>query len=418
MSRGAFSTRNFIGTKAITGTRGLSGRLRVLSGLGIDTENPSVASALDAGIDPGTISTLQAQGASDGQIEALADGQVDLPTLMEELSPAGLPAVRNTSGASPNYQAGAAFTSAQQAQVNDVANLTGFDPTDDASWYEISGHLQELNTQIRGLEYLAARTPAVRASCGAPIAQLRADYKSIVPSWTKAYQLAFGTNPGGLNGMKGIGLSGITPTVVMGTIPTFLGVCSALHELTDRYETVNARVQSQLIATQAALTAASNGTAARANTHQWFAEMNAAQANGNTARASDLAKQISTLSGMGDDASDDDSGDSLYDFFYNMVHGNISPDQQAQLVAQESDSLIAAGMPANQATTQAQSDVTRTLATVTAPGGLGITWTGAGPTSPGFGTAASSAVTSGLAAVPLWAWIAGGAVVVLLVVKK
>lgn len=104
------------------------------------------------------------------------------------------------------------------------------------------------------------------------------------------------------------------------------------------------------------------------------------------------------------------------DILYNAVYGNISPNQQANLVNQEQAELVAGGLDPTTAATTASSDVTETLDTYTGPGGFGVTWTGAAPDQPGFPTAAANAVAAAagnallptLSAVPSWVWWAAG----------
>lgn len=109
-------------------------------------------------------------------------------------------------------------------------------------------------------------------------------------------------------------------------------------------------------------------------------------------------------------------GSSAGDVLYNAIFGNLSPAQQASLVSQEQASLVQAGAAPAQATEQAQSDVTQTLDTFTAPGAFGVTWTGAAPDQSGFPAAAVSAAGSAIAntvaptlgAIPSWFWWAAG----------
>jgi hypothetical protein len=137
---------------------------------------------------------------------------------------------------------------------------------------------------------------------------------------------------------------------------------------------------------------------------------------------SDYNAAITGYTGAPIPASGDSSffvpGSSVGDVLYNAVYGNLSPNQQANLVAQEQASLVQAGTPPAAAVQQAQTDVTDTLDTVTAPGAFGVTWTGAAPDQPGFPSAAASAAGSAIAntlvptlsAIPSWAWWVGGGI--------
>jgi hypothetical protein len=106
-------------------------------------------------------------------------------------------------------------------------------------------------------------------------------------------------------------------------------------------------------------------------------------------------------------------GSSLSDIIFNMRTGNVSQAQDNALVNQETASLVQAGMDPQTAASTADSDVTTTLDTFTGPGGLGISWTGAGPNSPTFTDAAiSSLFPNGLLppgfSIPTWVWVVGG----------
>jgi hypothetical protein len=127
---------------------------------------------------------------------------------------------------------------------------------------------------------------------------------------------------------------------------------------------------------------------------------------------SSLVQPISEL-----DASSPIPGSTAGDDLYNMSYGNVSPNQNTSLVAQEQASLVQAGMDPAAAAAQAQSDVTDTLSTYTGPGALNVNWTGAAPNQPGFPTAAASAAGSAIAntlsptlsAIPTWIWwVVGG----------
>ena len=106
------------------------------------------------------------------------------------------------------------------------------------------------------------------------------------------------------------------------------------------------------------------------------------------------------------------------DILYNAVYGNLSPNQQANLVSQEQAQLVTAGATPSDATTTANTDVSETLDSFTGPGGFGVTWTGAAPDQPGFPTAAADAVANAasnallptLSAVPSWVWWAAGGI--------
>ena len=83
---------------------------------------------------------------------------------------------------------------------------------------------------------------------------------------------------------------------------------------------------------------------------------------------------------------------SLSDLLYNAWTGNVSPGQVQSLQQSETSSLIQAGADPNTAAAQAATDVNTTLATFTGSGGLGLSWTGALPGGPSFGSALAAKV--------------------------
>lgn len=114
-------------------------------------------------------------------------------------------------------------------------------------------------------------------------------------------------------------------------------------------------------------------------------------------------------------------GSSAGDVLYNATYGNLSPNQQANLVTQEQAQLVTAGLAPDVAAAQSSTDVSSVLDTFTGSGGLDVTWTGAAPDQSGFPSAAASAAGSAIAntltptlsAIPTWAWWAAGAAGVL-----
>ena len=97
-------------------------------------------------------------------------------------------------------------------------------------------------------------------------------------------------------------------------------------------------------------------------------------------------------------------GTSLWDLIENMATGNLTQDQVNAAIGNNAAEYVQAGMSPAAAQAQATSDVNAALSTFTAPGGLDLTWTGALPSQPGFGTAAlTAAAGAGTGAV---SWLA------------
>ena len=99
-------------------------------------------------------------------------------------------------------------------------------------------------------------------------------------------------------------------------------------------------------------------------------------------------------------------GATLADLWDIAWSGNVTPDvvnainaQTAAQIQQASGGTISAA----DALAQAQQSTNQALTTFTAPGGFGITWTGAAPGQPGFGTALANAALAPVA--PAVSWI-------------
>lgn len=117
---------------------------------------------------------------------------------------------------------------------------------------------------------------------------------------------------------------------------------------------------------------------------------------------------------------------SFSNLWTNIWTGNVSADQVSTLQQQETAALVQAGMPQEQAAAQAAQDANTSLATFQGKGGLGINWTGALPSQPGFGTALLNDIGAGGTGVATgianyWPYILGGIGILLVgsyVVKK
>jgi hypothetical protein len=102
---------------------------------------------------------------------------------------------------------------------------------------------------------------------------------------------------------------------------------------------------------------------------------------------------------------------SFSDFLANAATGNLSQNQIQQLQAEEQAALVKAGASSAAATQQSQQDVSAVLATFTAPGAFGITWTGAAPGGADWLTQAESDITGGTSDAgdwlsTYWPWLA------------
>lgn len=296
LSYAAISTRNTIGSKplppaTLSGWARLAGHNQLLTLGDLDMNDQAVIDALNAGIDQGTLATLVAEGATDGQLEALANGQLDLPTLMAMLT-GNLPAPGSAAGTATNFPSTSGLTSAQQAQVNQAIQQTGMDPTDDASWYDITGQLQAMNSNIQTLEAMAQKYPAVASAAASQIIALRQEYSGIASQWVGAYSAVYGSTPSGLSGL---GTLGIAPLVAVAYIAVFVAVVAGLYALVQHYNAANATAQAAVGNAAAAQTQAQANITATANQTALTQQIAAANASGNTALASTLAKQLQSL---------------------------------------------------------------------------------------------------------------------------
>ena len=104
---------------------------------------------------------------------------------------------------------------------------------------------------------------------------------------------------------------------------------------------------------------------------------------------------------------------------FSAATGNVSPQQKANLVAQQTAAMIKAGADPATAAAQASSDVTTTLMTASGPGAFGIPWTGADP-SQAWTTQLTNWLQTSDATfnVPMWVWLAGGGFLIFLFARK
>lgn len=252
MSTMVASTRNTIGMKTLARQIGMSG-------LG-----SGAADAIDAGVDSGLVSTLQALGATDAQLEAVAmdpDSESAALNLLNQLT--GNSAVPTPAGL-------------QQQSISQ----TGVDLTDPASWYDITGQLQQANAALKNLEAQVAANPSI----GAQVIQLRNDYTDLSTKWIQAYGTVFGSTPSGLSGL------GIAPLILTtAIIATAAVVIAGLGVWWEHYHTTAAIVSSKstvttqqtVSQTQQSLINAAQAAAAAGNNalaQQYLAQVPAANA--------------------------------------------------------------------------------------------------------------------------------------------
>jgi hypothetical protein len=232
MSYANISTRNNIGVKR------LSPRI-MLAGVDGASLGSGASDAAAAGVDAGTIATLEAMGASDAQLEALAQGATTVPALMSQLTGGALPG--QSAGSAPNYPAPAELATADQtAWQQQSIQQTGMDVTDPSSWYNVTANLQTLNQNIKQLESAVASNPALAARIGSQVSSLRSDYNDAAAQWIQVYGAVMGSTPTGLSG----GL-GIAPLIlVAAAVAAFIVIVGLVAALYQRYASVKAAAQA------------------------------------------------------------------------------------------------------------------------------------------------------------------------------
>lgn len=283
MSYASISTVNRIGERPPL--PGLSGQFRFLSGgrhrgLGSLGQDVSFNDLVDAGVDPGIATTIISMGATDAQLEAViqnpdsADAAVSLLT---QLSGNG-PAPGQPSGTAANFPTPSALQSQSLQQ-------TGYDLTDPASWYDITGQLQQANQKIKTLEQLVISNPTAYASLiGQDAINLRTQYTNLAAQWTQVYVTVIGQQPAGLSGA---GIRGrIARLGALGVAPIIIGaaIIAAAAVVIAGLVTLNTYIQSTSAKAQAAST--SQASQAASSTQQSLInQINQAQQNAQAASA-------------------------------------------------------------------------------------------------------------------------------------
>jgi len=245
VSYASISTRNEIGVKRIPG---LSGQLRFLSGLGSLRGTVSQTDLTDAGVDPGVATTLLALGATDAQLNAVIqnpDSQTASLDLLTQLSGNG-PAPGQAAGTAANFPT----PSGLQAQS---VSQTGYDLTDPASWYDVTGQFQQANQRIKALEQLVISNPSVYAPLiGNDTIALRQQYTDAASKWTAVYVTAIGQQPQGLSGVgvKGriarLGALGVAPIIIGAAVIAAAAIAIyALHTLIVYLQSTEAKAAQQ-----------------------------------------------------------------------------------------------------------------------------------------------------------------------------
>jgi hypothetical protein len=219
-------------------------------------------SALAAGLDSHTLDTLDALGATDGDIEELLAGAIDLPALMQQLTggppSAGVPA----------------------GQMN-------AEPTD---WltYGVESALDSLDADVGTLESLASSDPRVNAAVGSQVAAERAQvnsWRGTYQGWVNAApQPQVFTMPDGSKLIGTIDEAGVNPVAIV-AVAAVLALAGAIVYY--HTQTVNATMAEALAAQSTAQTAGMSITSAT----QFFQRADAADAAGDHVSAAQFRAQ-------------------------------------------------------------------------------------------------------------------------------
>jgi hypothetical protein len=234
-------------------------RMPGLSGLG-----DGASDAVDAGIDSGMVATLQAMGATDGQLEAVA--------MNPDSESAAMDLLNRLTG---NYAVPTPGVLQQQS-----IQQTGMDLTDPANWYNVTGQLQNANSQLQALEASLRTNAALAAAIGPQVIQLRNEYQGLATKWIQVYGTVFGSTPAGLAGMGVISVVVLTTAIIATAAVVIAGLAAwwAHYNTTAQITVAQAQVPAQ--------------TAASATQQALISSINSANASGNTALASSLASQL------------------------------------------------------------------------------------------------------------------------------
>jgi hypothetical protein len=218
----------------------------VLHGLGAVSDSEK-QNAITAGIDPGVLSTIDALGASDTDVEMLIHGAIDLPTLMLHLT-----------GGPPS-----AGVPASQLEM---------EPTDWPS-YGVEQALAELDSDLRQLESMVASNPVVASAVGSQVQAERAQYNSWLNTYHSWVNAANNpeviTLPDGTVAIVNVDQAGVNPIIIVsvGAVVALAAAIVLFHHQTVAAtiaQAKTAQAQSAQAMVNAASTVAAQGDSATA----------------------------------------------------------------------------------------------------------------------------------------------------------
>lgn len=261
MSTALAQTHNTKGVRQLSGTR-----QRQVAGLG-SLDPDLVQAMIGAGYDPAILSTLDAMGATDDQVENLFLSGADPSTLINQLGGA-TPAPGGNATQAGSYPAGAVPST--------VSTAFGiYDLTQEATWSQFNSIFSSVKEELQSV---ARKFPG-----DADTAQHIQEFNSTVMQYANYYEELFGSAPPNipLASTTGLGGLGVFPILavagIAAAIVAILATAYAIHQWATvklaqapaqtavaNAQSTQAQNQSQLVSQYRALVAAGNTQAANA----------------------------------------------------------------------------------------------------------------------------------------------------------
>jgi hypothetical protein len=232
--------------------------------------------ALARGMDPGLLSTVDALGADDAQLDFYLNGEISFEQLLTWVQ-TGIDPWTSPAGAG------------QPIPLPGTIGPDGQDTSQPAAWYDFLGQLQQENARLKWMESRVAAEPAIAQQFGAAVAAARSQYGSIASDFISLYESVFGETPAGLSGL------GIAPIIIAAYAA---GALVVILIAWSTYLTYSRNLYNQIVAApqaQAQQQAAANQATLLAAAAQADRQAAAAAAAGDYARAAQLTTQAAQL---------------------------------------------------------------------------------------------------------------------------
>jgi hypothetical protein len=194
--------------------------------------------------------------------------------------------------AADDFLSAGAITTAEHEAILDGSmtfqDVLGYDPTDQASWTNAVGTLQQWNSQLQAIEAQVSsanlqllnsgtQPPPAFTSLAAQVNQQRQQYESLAQQFINAYRSVTGNVPSGLTGL------GILPVVAWS-----IGIGAALVAVYFGYQAFQNWKASINVQQTVAATAAAQQSSSTATNAALMIALQKAQASGDTTTANSI----------------------------------------------------------------------------------------------------------------------------------